>query len=249
MRRFGDQSRYEHKFRLEMKDIPEIRKYIEPFTKLDPHLKELGGKKYTVRSIYFDTPELDYYFEKIEGLKIRKKLRVRTYNDSSEFAFLEIKRKFVNCIAKERSRLPFITIERLISTSEDTAFEFEQDDHNAKLVSGKFLYNLLKKGLVPTILVVYEREAYLGRTDERERLTIDTSVRAVAKPDPGDILNDENLTMITEDWCILELKFDDIMPKWMKDVTTRFKLKKESISKYCLGVEACADRLSNGVNE
>jgi len=249
MVKFADQSRYEYKYRITSKMIPQIRDFSKPFTTVDPHLKDVNDNKYTVRSIYFDTPSLDFYYEKMDGLKIRKKLRVRTYNEMNDFAFLEIKRKFVNCVAKERSKLPFIVIERLINTPEESAIEYPQNDHNARLVSGKFVYTLLKKGLLPVLLVVYEREAYVGLADDRERLTIDTDVRAIAEPDLGDILNTTNFTPMIKDAGILELKFDDVMPHWMKNLAREFGLKKKSISKYCLGLDACGKTEVNGATE
>jgi hypothetical protein len=157
----------------------------------------------------------------------------------NDYAFLEIKRKFVNCVAKERSKLPFMVIERLISTPEDSAIEYPQDDYKSRLVSGKFVYNLLKKGLIPILLVVYEREAYVGINNENERLTLDTDVRALAEPDLGDLLNTKNFVPTIKDRGILELKFDNIMPPWMKNLIVEFGLKKESISKYCLSIDAC----------
>ena len=241
MVRFADRSRYEYKYHITNDMIPQIRDYISPYTTVDPHLKDTAENKYTVRSIYFDTPTLDFYYEKMDGLKIRKKLRVRTYNDMDDFAFLEIKRKFVNCVVKERSRLPFMVIERLINTLEESAIEYPQDDYNARLVSGKFVYYLLKKGLLPILLVVYEREAYIGLADEKERLTIDTDVRAISEPDLGDILNTKNFVQIIGHSDILELKFDDFMPQWMKNLVVEFNIQKESISKYCLGIDACRD--------
>jgi SPX domain protein involved in polyphosphate accumulation len=219
--------------------IPVIRDYCLPYTTVDPHLKEVKQSKYTVRSIYFDTPELDFYYEKMDGLKIRKKLRIRTYNEGSDFAFLEIKRKFVNSVAKERSKLPFMVIERLISTPEDSAIEYPQNDYNARLVSGKFVYNLLKKGLLPVLLVVYEREAYIGLKDDRERLTIDTNVRAISGPDLADIIHTKDFVPYLKNAGVLELKFEEIMPYWMKNLVLKLGIKKESISKYCLGIDAC----------
>jgi hypothetical protein len=239
MLQYADRSRYEYKYKISNEMIPAIREYCLPYTTVDPHLKELKQTKYTVRSIYFDTPELDFYYEKMDGLKIRKKLRIRTYNESGDFAFLEIKRKFVNSVAKERSKLPFLVIERLISTPEDSAIEYPQNDYNARLVSGKFVYNLLKKGLLPVLLVVYEREAYIGLKDERERLTIDTHVRAISEPDLGDILHTKDFIPYMKNAGVLELKFEEMMPYWMKNLVLRFGLKKESISKYCLGIDAC----------
>lgn len=239
MVQYADQSRYEYKYKITDDLIPRIREYSKVYTTTDPHLKKSSQSKYTVRSIYFDTPDLDFYYEKKEGLKIRKKLRVRTYNEMNDFAFLEIKRKFVNCVAKERSKLPFMVIERLINTPDESAIEYPENDHNSRVVSGKFVYNLLKKGLLPVLLVVYEREAYIGIKDERERLTIDTNVRSIAEPDLGDILNTEDFIPTFKGAGILELKFDDFMPQWMKNLVREFNLKKQSISKYCLGIDCC----------
>jgi SPX domain protein involved in polyphosphate accumulation len=238
---YADQSRYEIKYQITPEMIPQIGDYIKPFTTTDPHLKDAADNKYTVRSIYFDTPTLDFYYEKMDGLKIRKKLRVRTYNEMNDFAFLEIKRKFVNCIVKERSKLPFMVIEKLINAPEESAIMYPEDDYNARLVSGKFVYTLLKKGLVPVLLVVYEREAYVGVNDDRERLTIDTDIRAISEPDLGDIMITDNFVPIIKNRSILELKFDDVMPQWMNNLVREFSIKRESISKYCRGIDACRE--------
>jgi len=241
MVQYADQSRYEYKYQISPEMIPKLGNYITPFTTVDPHLKDATENKYTVRSIYFDTPTLDFYYEKMDGLKIRKKLRVRTYNEMNDFAFLEIKRKFINCVVKERSKLPFKVIERLINTMEESAIEYPDNDYNSRLVSGKFVYTLLKKGLLPVLLVVYEREAYIGLIDDRERLTIDTDVRAIPEPDLGDILITDNFIPIMKNLDILELKFDNIMPQWMKNLVSEFGLERKSISKYCLGIDACRE--------
>jgi SPX domain protein involved in polyphosphate accumulation len=238
---FADQSRYEFKYQITPEMIPQIGDYIKPYTTIDPHLKDAADNKYTVRSIYFDTPTLDFYYEKMDGLKIRKKLRIRTYNEMNDFAFLEIKRKFINCIAKERSKLPIMVIEKLINAPENSVIEYPESDYNSRLVSGKFVYTLLKKGLLPVLLVVYEREAYVGLNDDRERLTLDTDVRGIFEPDLGDILITDNFIPIKKNVSILELKFDDVMPQWMKNLVLELDIKRESISKYCLGIDACRE--------
>jgi SPX domain protein involved in polyphosphate accumulation len=246
MVRFGDQSRYEYKYFINAALVSPIRDYIKPYTQIDSHLKNYKRRTYTVRSIYFDTTALDFYYEKMDGVKIRKKLRVRTYDNTGDYAFLEIKRKYVNCVAKERSRLSILTIERLINAPENYAYEFPQDDHNARLVSGKFLYNLLKKGLVPTLLVVYEREPYIDKVIDQNRLTFDRNVRVLSNPDLSEIMDTDNIVPVTGDRIILELKFNDTMPQWMKNLTAEFGLKRQSISKYCLGIEACRDAYEDG---
>ena len=42
----------------------------------------IGG--YPVTSLYYDTQSLRFYWEKIEGLKFRRKLRIRLYGCPSD---------------------------------------------------------------------------------------------------------------------------------------------------------------------
>jgi SPX domain protein involved in polyphosphate accumulation len=237
MNPYIDKSRYEFKYWLTLEKIPEVRDYVKTYADLDPFLRSHRRKKYTVRSIYFDTPELDSYYERMDGVKIRKKLRVRAYSTMDDFAFLEIKRKYVNAVIKERSKMPFVLIEKLVNTPEHTVFEFESQDHNGRLVSGKFMYNLLKKGLVPSLLIAYEREAYVGQEDQNNRLTIDTHIRSQFQPDFEDMFYEKNFIPVVTDKGILELKFDNFMPKWMRSCIQTFRLQKRRISKYCLSID------------
>ena len=66
---------------------------------------------YPVLSLYYDSPALTFYHEKLDGTPLRKKVRLRTYgyNFSPEnTAFLEIKEKTFDKIKKIRVKLnPF----------------------------------------------------------------------------------------------------------------------------------------------
>ena len=70
---------------------PLRQRFLQNMTN-DPFCQGEREKLYTVRSIYFDTPHLLFYYEKLDGLKIRKKLRIRTYNNycQDSKAFIEI---------------------------------------------------------------------------------------------------------------------------------------------------------------
>ena len=72
--------RLEYKFLVSNDDLPRLRKKMRPFLDVDPFAKDKEGNQYTVRSIYYDTSSYDYYHEKMDGIKIRKKLRIRSYN-------------------------------------------------------------------------------------------------------------------------------------------------------------------------
>ena len=58
----------------------DIRRALKPYIRLDNFAAKTSSGEYTVRSIYFDTRNMDFYHEKIEGLRVRKKIRVRGYN-------------------------------------------------------------------------------------------------------------------------------------------------------------------------
>ena len=63
-------------------------KRLAPFMQRDRHTE--GGKEYLIRSLYFDTLGDRDYFDKEEGLEIRRKIRLRCYQvllqRSEEFA-------------------------------------------------------------------------------------------------------------------------------------------------------------------
>lgn len=52
-----------------------------------------GDDGYLVRSLYFDTPDEKDYNEKLDGIELRRKLRLRTYAPSEGKAYLELKQK------------------------------------------------------------------------------------------------------------------------------------------------------------
>jgi len=61
-----------------------------------------GQNSYTVRSLYFDTPENGDVFDKDVGAFYRHKLRIRIYDTAQEKAKLELKEKS-GSVQKKRS--------------------------------------------------------------------------------------------------------------------------------------------------
>ena len=99
--------RVEFKYLVSNDLIDVIRRDLLPYMVADA----LGGRErdgeYTVRSIYYDTPQLECYETKLDGLKVRNKFRIRGYDQPGpdSLVFLEIKRKFANFIGKHRAPL------------------------------------------------------------------------------------------------------------------------------------------------
>ena len=135
-----DIKRFEIKYYIQESMVPELRQFIRPFSKFDPYVNGKNGKNaYVVRSIYYDSLNLDYYYEKMDGLKLRKKLRIRSYDQERSTVFIEIKRKYSNCIYKERINLPFQEVRQIIGELEIPADGNCNQNHLSRLISQKFL--------------------------------------------------------------------------------------------------------------
>jgi SPX domain protein involved in polyphosphate accumulation len=232
-------SRYEIKYALPESAIPEVSRMLRLFAVHDPFTPPSKTMEYTVRSVYYDTRDLECYFQKLDGLKVRKKLRVRTYGHEKEIAFLEIKRRYTDIVVKERVKLHIDQVRALIQG--DTGWMAAENGPAQKTVhvAGKFLYALLKLRLLPMLLVIYEREAFSHPMVPTQRATIDHNMRYVDHPVIDDLFHTDGLVRISDPQAILELKFNDFMPKWMRRLESMFHLRQTSISKYTLGIDAC----------
>src|SRR5688572_4734555 len=76
-----------------------------------------GTEGYSVVSLYYDSAELDFFWAKIEGLKFRRKVRLRIYPGDDitkvETGSIEIKQRINKTVQKCRLELPLDQAERL----------------------------------------------------------------------------------------------------------------------------------------
>lgn len=240
MRAPTSKGRNEIKYFIEPAMLPAMLDYSRAHIVHDEHALKRPDFRYTIRSLYYDSPNLDFYWEKIDGLKVRRKLRIRTYNtrEDNSVAFLEIKRRYGTAVVKERARYSFDEILRLFSSPEKIWLSYKEST-DGSLVLGKWIDNIVRWNLEPTMLVVYEREAYVGRFEDENniRMTFDFDVRIRVADSADQIFAEDNLTYVVSNLCILELKFNHFMPKWMRGLVTEFGLRQRSISKYCMGID------------
>lgn len=234
--------RLEYKYLVRISELDALRRALMPYIKFDTQFNT--EHEYTVRSIYFDTSKLKYYNEKIDGINIRKKLRIRGYNlqESESIIFLEIKRKHENYINKNRSALKYYHLEDLIKTKDIESYVLTENGYANSLDDAeKFLHHIYKRTLKPVVLVVYEREAFYSKFDGRLRLTFDKNLRYNLFPSMDKLYNDDNLKPSMPAHFVFEVKFGHGFPKWLTNILTEFKLSRMAISKYtiCLEKERC----------
>ena len=98
-------TRYEFKYFVSNNVANSIFNIAQNFMNLDKFASKIKGKSYFVRSLYFDNSQYDNFFEKVDGMQIRKKFRLRTYenrfNNKSNF-YLEMKGRKQYRIIKKR---------------------------------------------------------------------------------------------------------------------------------------------------
>jgi len=231
--------RREYKYHIGYEKLSALRKSFLPFMRHDAFCAERSDQQYTVRSIYFDTHNLQFYNEKKMGIKIRKKLHIRVYDFPAKChqAFLEIKNKREDTIFKERASIPG---EHLAYFAHNPHLLLK--DNNGSANGGKaiekFIYFLYRLSLEPLVLVVYEREALTGLDDPSLRVTFDLNVRSYANPLVEEIFREEDLIEIDDKEFILEIKTYGKLPLWVRNIVRDYNLRLEAISKYCDGVDA-----------
>ena len=241
-----DNMKFEYKYLVPIERLPELRTLISPFMVTDTHMDMGGPAGYTVRSIYFDTFQYDDYHEKISGLKIRKKIRIRGYNGQNHknIVFLEIKRKNEKRVKKNRAPVKYKNIKDLLISGDTERYimtikGFKEAIENSR----QFLFHIYKKSLRPVVLVVYEREAYHGTFDNSFRITFDKNLRSMIHPDLQELYQEDHIKYSIPNHFVLEVKFFDIFPSWLRSIIGSLGLRLQAFSKYT----TCVDE-HNAVN-
>ena len=235
--------RKEYKYYVPSSSLELLRDRVRNHMDHDPHCRDLEDHRYVVRSIYLDTTNLLFYYEKIDGQAYRKKLRIRTYNNPEEkgLAFLEIKRKIEDTILKERALIEFDETEKLSNGANIQLAPKEGNSHAGRVTLNRFIFLTKRLQLSPKVLITYEREAFEDELNPDLRITFDMNVRSYYEPTYQQIFQEKDLRTFTDPYFILEVKFSTVMPLWVREVIRDFRLHQQSISKYCLGLDCWTD--------
>jgi len=235
--------RYERKYLVPNASMEAIRKRITPFVRPDLFAlaNESGINQYTVRSIYFDSHDLISYFEKGDGIMFRRKFRIRGYDNYTQGCkvVFEIKRKIENRIRKHRAFMLYDDVEKVFETGNVEDYVVKDKKYALAVEDAKrFFYHITKYQFKPTVLVVYEREAYHGKFDPDTRITFDKNIRSRIFPEMKDLYSNNNLKHLFDSHFILEIKYyADTMPQWANGIVEEFKLRHEALSKYTIGYD------------
>ena len=183
---------------------------------------------YTIRSLYFDTPENDDVFDKDLGAFYRHKLRLRIYDVSQERAKLEFKEKSGGVQRKRSVWVTRAMAKRLASG------DFSVIGHRNDPFLDELYVLTQEKAYRPLIVVEYERRAFTYPLGD-VRVTFDKNVRANRS---NFDLFDPNMqfTSVFPD-VVMEVKYTGFLPEFIADLLSDHNPVRDSVSKFYLSAD------------
>ncbi len=211
--------RIEKKYRINAEQKNRLISLFENRLEADSH-----GKS-TICSLYLDTPDFLLIRNSIDAKAYKEKLRIRSYGRVSPDGkvFFEIKKKLCGVVYKRRVLLPL-----------DDAFLYIDSGH--KPLSSQIMDEIdyamrYYREPKPTMMVMYEREAYFGKTEPDLRITFDSHIR-YRTTDLSPEFDCYGAEVLPDGELVMEIKTAGAMPLWLSHILDRERIFPSSFSKY-----------------
>jgi hypothetical protein len=229
--------RFELKYMLDETTALAVRDVIATRLELDENGMGKPDYSYPVHSLYLDSPDLYTFWTTINGDKNRFKLRIRFYNDQpASPVFFEIKRRVNNCILKQRGGVKKDAVARLLRGHLPSENDLLSKEPKSFVAVSRFLELVARIQAVPIAHVCYLREAYVDPVSDNVRVTFDRNVFTEPR---GDAVFGTTMVEPSRPFgnrVILELKFTDRFPEWLRFMVERFGLMQCGAAKYAEGL-------------
>ncbi|MBI2686316.1 MAG: polyphosphate polymerase domain-containing protein [Acidobacteria bacterium] len=230
-------ARTEFKYRVRAEDLPAIQRWLLRYCVPDENSRE--GDWYAIRSLYLDNNEFRLFQDAKLKTAYRLKLRARAYGDARGGVKLEVKRRVRDLIVKTSA-----TLTQPQWTNAAPAGTRGLSDL-AKPSMSEFLQFTETLHAAPRMLVYYERQAFSSFVDEYVRVTFDRNIACQPMTEwdlAGDPRKWLSVDMATgfderESTYVMEVKFLDSPPAWLRDFTLAFGLVRRGGSKYVRSVK------------
>lgn len=197
------------------------------------HDKHSGDKGvYIVTSLYFDDLRNSCAMAVNAGASKRFKYRLRYYNNDISTLHLELKEKVYGRCHKSSCA---ISMEQFNIMMNGDIWDLFWDTNDNLLK--KFCIDVVTKGFKPKVITEYEREAFV-EPNLNIRVTIDRNIFASSDLEnflEGDYQDKQFLQ--SKGMHVLEVKFDEILPKYIHQLTNMIGIIQTSFSKYYIGLQ------------
>ncbi|MGM9596881.1 MAG: polyphosphate polymerase domain-containing protein [Eubacteriales bacterium] len=215
--------RHEWKHLITPADKQGIINRLSAVTRPDSHY---GASEYHIRSLYFDNPYDKALDERLNGVEVREKFRIRYYNGDTGYIVLEKKSKYNYLCGKNSTRITKEECQKIIDG--DIGWMLGCGRPLCEELYAKMQFQLLR----PRVVVDYSRRAFVYDPGN-VRVTLDDKIRSGLSATqmfepfvtvPADIRNP----------IIMEVKYDAFCPEIIRDIVHLSDRHTSSFSKYAV---------------
>jgi hypothetical protein len=215
------QFRHEVKHEISNLDKLILRQRLSTVMTPDSHAK---NGHYEIRSLYFDNPDDKALREKLDGVSIREKYRIRLYNNDPDILHLERKFKCGGLGNKEST--PLTPNQAQSIANGDIRWMAASADEIVR----RFYTRICSDRLAAKVIVDYTREPFVFGPGN-VRVTLDYNIRTALRC--TDFLNPHCTTIpVPDSPCILEVKWDNFLPDVIRDIVQLGDRHSTAYSKY-----------------
>ena len=216
-------TRHEEKFLIDYRQYVLLRSRAEAAMRPDEHAPD---GSYLITSLYYDDRQDSALDEKLDGVRVHTKYRVRTYGADGDFIRLErkVKRGIMtekHSTSLQREQIPLLS---------DPATALGTFSGRGLVMAA----DMRSRGLLPSVTVRYRRDAFVyPGTDTR--LTFDTHVEAL--PPTADHLFDASgagIPALPPQTVVMEVKYGEHLPAFVRKLSAVCGGMQLSVSKYAL---------------
>lgn len=201
--------RHEVKYVISSYSAELLKAKIASVCEADSHAFQNGA--YYIKSLYLDTIDDRFLAETINGVNVRHKYRIRTYNNESSRIRLE--EKFSENGLKHKEACNISLQQFLDIQSGNILTQIQPGQDVLGIMQGEYLASFLK----PTVIVSYKRVPYVYPSGN-VRITFDYDICASS---PGNNFFEDNGPMYNvtdQSEVVLEVKYDELLPKAIKQI-------------------------------
>lgn len=217
--------KYRHEFKHEISygDMLVLRQRLSTVMKADTYA--INGK-YFIRSLYFDNASDKALREKLDGVNVREKFRIRYYNGDTSLIHLE-----------KKSKINGLCLKQSVTISEEQTQAILDGDcgwmSKSEIPLVRELHSkMASQGLRPKTVVDYTREPFVF-SPGNVRVTIDYNIRTGMNC--KDFLSENCVTVLAGDSAfILEVKWDEYLPDIIRDCVQLSNCRTGAFSKYAV---------------
>lgn len=222
--------RHEFKYIISLEQEVILKERMKNLMQQDGNVSKEGS--YEIRSIYFDDINDRSFFENEAGVDPRSKWRIRIYNHSDERIVLEKKSKKNGMTHKDQQVLTKEQYELLVqkdANEPDFMIAFHEQPDLVKELMTQMTLRMMK----PKVIVSYERTPFVEKAGN-VRVTFDDFISSASDIDSFFDKNLHQRPILPVGKTLMEVKYDEFLPTYIKEKLELGSLQQTSFSKYFL---------------